>query len=667
MLMKTTDKLKILPALIVTAILALAPFIGGRDELFGTACLSIMAVASGILLLWSRRIARAVALWPFAAFVAILFLSAVVSASIHATIQTGMYFAGCAAAAVVASSVIRRDRWFTASLFCVVGAGLILGALGVREYVAHYRANEADWRVFATFLNPGFFGGYLVMAIPITLAAFLAVKSPAGVLGIGLAWAFEMAALFLTGTRFAIASAALALMVLAALAIWTRSVGRKHILRLAVAVGVAAVVIALSLAPTAIRVSGKDAAEQSHSGPFRVATWKGAVNIIRAHPVLGTGAGTFELVFPRYMVAGYARMAHNGYLEIASDAGVPALAAAGVAFVVLLVSGMRGLRKEEEPDLELLLPRGATLLACGAIAALTGSLARNLLDSDIYVPALGYTFWVLAGVVAARGAPQQMADPPKSVRVVVSALLALIGMVWMTFVVGQLRSNDGWTALENGEPFSAMESYRSATAIDPLFADHWLRLGQVTTMTSGGDDDQWREGVGYMRRAARLEPTRARNVIVLGRTLEAHGDTTDAVRTFRQALVLDPHATPAMLAAARLLEGHESDEMYRRILEEEKSPTERLRGVPELVNPDFAWAHYHFGEKDLRAGRTKQAAGHFRAVIERLERRKSYKRFLDAAALAGISQPEDEMELDQLLEDSKSALAKAESAESRGK
>lgn len=637
---------------LIIAALVLAPFLGGKEELMGTAGVAVLILIAALALLWSRQFARPAGLGPLAIFVGLLALSAVVTASLHATIQQAMYFAACAAAGLTASSVGRGRKWFTAALFALAAAGLVLGLLAVREY----RDSGAGWRVFATFVNPSYFGGWLVLVLPVTLSVFLAARSPVLLGAAGIAWGLELAALLLTGTRFAIVSALAAFLVLGASAVWARSLGRRQLAWLGVAAAIAVIALATAFVPTAARTGGRAAVEQAHSLQHRIATWHGTARIIRSHPLLGTGIGTFELVFPRYMVAGYTRNAHDGYMQIAAEAGIPALMALAAALGALILAGLRGLRRDDDTEHPLLQRNGVALLACGALAAVAGSLIRNLLDSDLYNPGIGFAFWILAGLVASCAPHPKPVNPHAALRGFLTVLALGMVVLWSLFVIAGLKAE---VAAMESDPGSAIELYRSAISLDPLNADHWLHLGQVKAYTAGDDEDQWRQGVADVRRAARLEPTRARDRIVLGRILAARGDTSGALREFRAALDLDPHSTRAMLSAARLLQGREADAMYRRMLDEEKSPVERLRGVPELVNPDFAWAHYHFGLEDMRSQVWRDAAAHFRAAVERLERRKSYKMYREAAEAAGMVDPAEEQALDQLLSDCKAALKEA--------
>jgi O-antigen ligase len=79
--------------------------------------------------------------------------------------------------------------------------------------------------------------------------------------------------------------------------------------------------------------------EYSGQGQDRVTIWKDARGLMRAHPLLGTGFGTFSIAYTSVQTGFLGRFvnhAHNDYLEISSDLGIP-----GVGFVQLRVCDSR--------------------------------------------------------------------------------------------------------------------------------------------------------------------------------------------------------------------------------------------------------------------------------------------------------------------------------------
>ena len=75
----------------------------------------------------------------------------------------------------------------------------------------------------------------------------------------------------------------------------------------------------------------EDTLEKSASD--RIIIWKGAINMIKAHPVLGIGYGSFPYFIMEYSEIEVERDAHNTYLRIAAEMGIPAL----IIFITMLI------------------------------------------------------------------------------------------------------------------------------------------------------------------------------------------------------------------------------------------------------------------------------------------------------------------------------------------
>jgi O-antigen ligase len=96
--------------------------------------------------------------------------------------------------------------------------------------------------------------------------------------------------------------------------------------------GLAAVAIVLGIGAAAFVIAGKDMPGWGTNASIetRVEFWSKSLQAVRDHGLAGSGIGTFQQVYRRYEDPGavnrwYANHAHNDYLEIALEGGVPAL------------------------------------------------------------------------------------------------------------------------------------------------------------------------------------------------------------------------------------------------------------------------------------------------------------------------------------------------------
>jgi O-antigen ligase len=125
--------------------------------------------------------------------------------------------------------------------------------------------------------------------------------------------------------------------------------------------------------------------------------WSGTLDIIRDHPVLGTGLGAFSLAYTRYDTRnGQMRLeqAHNDYLQILSDAGIVGALLALVFVVALFRMGFRRAATKDK------FRRGVAL---GALAGCFAVLVHSFFDFTLHTTANALLFLVLAALATLNG------------------------------------------------------------------------------------------------------------------------------------------------------------------------------------------------------------------------------------------------------------------------
>jgi O-antigen ligase len=125
--------------------------------------------------------------------------------------------------------------------------------------------------------------------------------------------------------------------------------------------------------------------------------WSVTVDIIKNHPLIGTGLGAFGVVYTGYDSRnGTYRLeqAHNDYLQVLSDGGI-AGALIGLFFLVNLFR-MGFARRESRDDFR----RG---VATGALAGCFAVLIHSFFDFTLHTPANALLFLVLAGLATMNG------------------------------------------------------------------------------------------------------------------------------------------------------------------------------------------------------------------------------------------------------------------------
>lgn len=330
-----------------------------------------------------------------------------------------------AAFLIAARLCARRDARARLAAAIVLLA-LVEAAIGLAQYLAGWQQIYHLQKVFytahasGTYVNPNHFAGLVAMALPLAFSAALGGweryaprvpngegrgVSPARAALFSFLTALLLVAVLFSRSRGGLLAAAAGLAATGAL--WLGASRRRRAAALAVGVFLATAAALgawVGLEPVVERyeTTGRDIVA-------RTAVWRDALELVAVRPLAGTGFGSFGDVYPRVQTAHLAFTvdhAHNDYLQLAVELGVPAAALFVASWIYLTAHGARAA-----------LARSATtsqrVQLAGAVGGAAALLAHALLDFNLQLPANALVFAVLLGMLAARrgGEPGGSVNP----------------------------------------------------------------------------------------------------------------------------------------------------------------------------------------------------------------------------------------------------------------
>jgi O-antigen ligase len=278
-------------------------------------------------------------------------------------------------------------------------------------YAKKYNLEEAT----GTYINRNHFAGFLEMVIPFGLALVLFEHSKSlslrqGRSGVGVKAAIAgeslprmglrlfalivmIAGLLLSRSRMGIVAGAYSLVLMAA--VW--GLQRKAGLWIAglVMACVALLVLWIGAGSTFGRF-GSIGNEFGSAEESRLSIWRGTGRLIGGHPLLGSGLGTFPVAFTAVQstfLGKFVNHAHNDYLEITSDVGIPA--------AILLFGSIVLLLRRVAKTVSLSEGRFEKAVALGCLGSIVAILLHSLTDFNLYIPSNALVFSVILGLAAA--------------------------------------------------------------------------------------------------------------------------------------------------------------------------------------------------------------------------------------------------------------------------
>ncbi len=227
----------------------------------------------------------------------------------------------------------------------------------------------------------------------------------------------------------------------------------------------------------------------SLSNNGRLALWRTAWRDYRAHPLLGSGAGSFEREWlARRATPMKVRDAHSLYLETLAELGPPGLVLLCAALLVPLTAAGRVRRRPGAP------------LAVGAYVAF---LAHAGVDWDWELPGVTLSALLVGVALLVESRPDRAPAPLRaSYRATGAALAGALSAVALVSFLGAsaLRASDDAAAA--GRWSTAARQARAASRWEPWSAHPWQRLGEA--QLASGDAAAARRS---FRRALRAAPS----------------------------------------------------------------------------------------------------------------------------------------------------------------
>ena len=269
----------------------------------------------------------------------------------------------------------------------------------------------------------------------------------------------------------------------------------------------------------------------------RYPVWKTAIKAFDAHPLEGTGAGTFQFWWNEHATDAEAlRQTHNIWLQNLAELGMPGL----LLIVAVFASALR---------LAIAVRRRARRsTSAGAASAVLAALIVYLLHASVdwMWESTAVTVLALAavGIVAARlgERPLRLRLPGRAVIALACAAAGILQLPGMFSTRAIERSQ---AAARTGNQALALAWARDAVRAEPWSASAYQQRGLV--LESIG---RLGEAAGDLDSAISHEPQNYEHWLVLARIETDRGRLSAAVRDYDRARQLAPRASVFALAAS---------------------------------------------------------------------------------------------------------------------
>jgi len=373
--------------------------------------------------------------FPILSFMAICLLSLIWSNSFFVSLKELPLFLAGPLLYFVITNNISDDRQISRILNILLVVGTLFGIYGLFQYngidFSFWAHNIGRQQIFGLFGNVNYFAEYLIVPLPLAISLFLATRNRVhkilllvGILVMG----GSLVLTFTRGSYLAIGFSSIFIFLLY-LTNQSKSFIKEHkkififILVLIILITfLFAIPNPLNKSGTIIsKIKGRISISQITQGSSlkrRIAIWKFTILMIKDHPLLGSGIGTYKYNTFNYQAEffeqgknrslyphGFADKAHNEYLQLWAELGIIGL----IIFIWLIISYFRFVLK--------ILRKTKDEYKQGIIIGLMGAIVAVLVDGTfgfpLHLPATIVLFWLALGLTVAVGLLKNEVNVPE--------------------------------------------------------------------------------------------------------------------------------------------------------------------------------------------------------------------------------------------------------------
>ncbi|MBA7534954.1 hypothetical protein ES705_27204 [subsurface metagenome] len=358
---------------------------------------------------------------PVLAFMAICALSLFWSVSpMVSLLELPLFLAGPILYFIMANN-IKSKYQINRLLTTLLIISSLLGIYGIFQYngidFSFWKANVGRNQVFGLFGNVNYFAEYMIVPLPLAISLFFATRNRthkillfAGILAMG-------GSLILTFTRGSYLAIGISSTFMFFLYLVSRGKGfiKEHKKIFIIILAFIILVTFLFVLPNPLNKSGTVISKiksrisisqftKGSSLKRRIAIWKFTGMIIKDHPILGSGLGTFKYNSLNYQAKffdqgenrrlypyGIADKVHNEYLQLGAEIGILGL---GIFLWLIITYFNYGIK---------LLKRLKDKYKQGIIIGLMGGAVAVLIDAifgfPMHLPATLVLFWLFIGLI----------------------------------------------------------------------------------------------------------------------------------------------------------------------------------------------------------------------------------------------------------------------------